>query len=136
MIATPCTRMCGMASARASPAHHASREMQIRESVRIKKATFLGDYAIRFAFTDGQVSDIYLHPFLNAAGQNPMNIQHLDVTRFRNFNLHCNVDVYWDDREICFRFETPYAGKLPKLPNVTGRPVRLANKPSATKAWT
>ena len=27
-----------------------------------------------------------------------------------------NVDVYWDDWEMCFRFETLYAGKLPKMP--------------------
>jgi len=89
--------------------------MSIAEDVRIKKATYLGDYAIRFTFTDRHVSQIDFHPFLSAAGQNPMNSQYLDVTRFRQFKLHKNVDVYWDDWEMCFRFETLYSGKLPKL---------------------
>lgn len=90
--------------------------MKIAEDARIKKATYLGDYAIRFAFTDGHVSEIDFHPFLSAAGQNPMNSQYLDVLRFRQFKLHRNVDVYWDDWEMCFRFETLYAGKLPRMP--------------------
>ena len=44
-----------------------------------------------------------------------MNNQYLDVLRFRAFKLHRNLDVYWDDWEMCFRFETLYAGKLPKM---------------------
>ena len=67
------------------------------------------------------MSEIDLHPFLSAAGQNPMNSQYLDVLRFRQFKLHRNVDVYWDDREMCFRFETLYTGKLPKMPKPLAR---------------
>ncbi|MBK7381935.1 MAG: DUF2442 domain-containing protein [Flavobacteriales bacterium] len=90
--------------------------MNIADNVRIKKAEYLGDYAIRFMFSDGHVAAIDFHPWLSAAGQNPMNSQYLDVTRFRKFKLHRNVDVYWDDWEMCFRFETLYAGKLPRMP--------------------
>ena len=90
--------------------------MNIPADIRIKKATYVADYTIRFTFTDGQVREIDFHPFLSAAGQNPMNSQYLDVLRFRQFKLHRNVDVYWDDWEMCFRFETLYAGKLPKMP--------------------
>jgi len=32
-----------------------------------------------------------------------------------------NVDVYWDDREMCFRFETLYTGKLTKMPKPLAR---------------
>lgn len=98
--------------------------MKIADDVRIKKATYVGDYTIRFTFTDGHISEIDFHPFLSAAGQNPMNSQYLDVLRFRQFKLHRNVDVYWDDWEMCFRFETLYAGKLPKLPAPQRRSVR------------
>jgi len=108
--------------------------MSIPDDARIKKASYLGDYAIRFAFTDGHVSDIDFHPFLSAAGQNPMNSQYLDVTRFRAFKLHRKVDVYWDDWEVCFRFETLYAGRLPKMPKVIRRPVRLSSKRTTSKA--
>jgi len=90
--------------------------MTIPNDSRIKKATYVGDYTIHFAFTDGHVSEIDFHPFLSAAGQNPTNSQYLDVLRFRQFKLHRNVDVYWDDWEMCFRFETLYSGKLPKMP--------------------
>lgn len=89
--------------------------MKIAEDVRIKKATYLGDYVIKLVFTDGHISEIDFHPFLSAAGQNPMNSQYLDVTRFRQFKLHKNVDILWDDWEMCFRFETLYSGKLPKM---------------------
>jgi len=89
--------------------------MKLAEDVRIKKAVYLHDSTIRFTFTDGHVSEIDFRPFLSAAGQNPMNNQYLDVLRFRAFKLHRNVDVYWDDWEMCFRFETLYAGKLPKM---------------------
>lgn len=90
--------------------------MNIPDHIRIKKAAYQGDYSIRFTFTDGHVSDIDFHPFLSSAGQNPMNSQYLDVLRFREFKLHRKVDVYWDDWEMCFRFETLYSGKLPKMP--------------------
>ncbi len=95
--------------------------MKIPEDVRIRKATYGGDYIIRFAFTDAHVSEIDFHPFLSAAGQNPMNSQYLDVTRFRLFKLHRNVDLYWDDWEMCFRFETLYTGHLPKFPKARRR---------------
>ena len=95
--------------------------MSIPETVRIETATYLGDYTICFTFTDGHVSTIDFRPFLSAAGQNPMNSQYLDVTRFRSFKLHRNVDVYWDDWEMCFRFETLYEGRLPKRPKLRTR---------------
>lgn len=59
--------------------------MTIPADIRIKKATYVGDYTIRFTFTDGHVSEIDFHPFLSATGQNPMNSQYLDVLRFRQF---------------------------------------------------
>ncbi|MDQ3100872.1 MAG: DUF2442 domain-containing protein [Bacteroidota bacterium] len=107
--------------------------MNIPDDVRIKKATYLRDYVIQFDFTDGHVSEIDFHSFLSAAGQNPMNSQYLDVIRFRQFMLHKNVDIYWDDWEMCFRFETLYSGKLPKMPKqLTARKRRSGEKsPSA-----
>jgi hypothetical protein len=109
-------------------------EVSIPGNVRIKKATSGGDYVIRFAFTDGRVSEIDFLPFLSAAGQNPMNSKYLDVTRFRTFQLHRNVDVYWDDWEMCFSFETLYEGKLPKMPRAIRKPVQRVIKRTRAKA--
>ena len=108
--------------------------MNIPDNIRIKKATYLGDYKIRFAFTDGHVSEIDFLPFLSAAGQNPMNSQYLDVTRFRNFTLHRNVDVYWDDWEMCFRFETLYDGTLPKMPRALRKSASRPSRRTPAKA--
>ena len=105
--------------------------MSIPEDVRIKKADYRGDYVIRFTFTDGHSSEIDFHPFLSAAGQNPMNSQYLDVLRFRKFKLHRNVDVYWDDWEMCFRFETLYRGQLPRFPKPRVRAARSAARAGA-----
>ena len=95
--------------------------MKISDDVRIEKVTYKGDYTILFEFTDGHASEIDFHPFLSAAGQNPMNSQYLDVHRFRKFQIHKNVDIFWDDWEMCFRFETLYNGKLPRLPRRSTR---------------
>jgi len=103
--------------------------MKIADDIRIKKAEYLRDYIIRFTFTDGHVSEMDFHPFLSAAGQNPMNSQYLDVLRFRAFKLHRKVDVYWDDWEMCFRFETLYKGQLPRMP----KPLSLSSRRSATQ---
>lgn len=103
--------------------------MTIAADVSIKKASYVADYIIRFSFTDGHVSEIDFHPFLSAAGQNPMNSQYLDLLRFRQFKLHRNVDIYWNDWEMCFRFETLYAGKLLEMP----KPLRLRAGGSATR---
>ncbi len=105
--------------------------MRIADDVRIKKAVYKGDYVIEFQFTDGHVSTIDFHPFLSAAGQNPMNSQYLDVLRFRRFKLHRKVDVYWDDWEMCFRFETLYSGRLPKFAKPAARTARTVTRTGA-----
>ena len=102
--------------------------MTIPEHVRIKEAAYQGDYVIRFAFTDGHVSTINFHPFLSRPGQNPMSSQYLDVKRFRKFKLHRKVDVYWEDWEMCFRFETLYHGKLPTVGRTKAGPSRSSSR--------
>lgn len=107
--------------------------MMIPEDARIKKATYEGDYVIRFEFSDGHSSRIDFLPFLSAAGQNPMNSQYLDVTRFRRFKIHRKVDIYWDDWEMCFRFETLYRGSLPGMPKPRAGRVRTVIVPSTAR---
>lgn len=57
------------------------------------------------------------------------------ITRFREFKLHKNVDVFWDDWEMCFRFETLYQGQLPKFPKrVAAKRASRARKVQKVKA--
>ena len=86
--------------------------MSIPESVHIKQARHLGDYRIRFAFTDGRVTEVDFHGFLTKPAQNPMATQFLDVTRFRKFKIDQRADIVWGDWEMCFPFAALYAGDL------------------------
>ena len=84
--------------------------MKIPDTVRLKKATYLTDYVIRFVFTDGRTVDLDFHPLLNDEGQNPMTRQFLDVTRFKAFKVVNRRDIIWGDHEMAFPLATLYAG--------------------------
>lgn len=101
------------------------------ENVFIKHAKHLGDYRIRFEFTDGHSTEIDFHGFLTAPGQNPMATQFLDITRFREFTIDGRADIVWGDWEMCFPFAALYAGDL-KVDSL-GRRKRVSRKPLGTK---
>ncbi len=105
--------------------------MTIPENVFIKRAKHLGDYWIRFEFTDGNSTEIDFHSFLAAPGQNPMASQFLDVTRFRTFIIDGRADIVWGDWEMCFPFATLYAGDL-KVDSL-GNKKRVSRKPVKLK---
>lgn len=86
--------------------------MTIPENVFVKSAKYLGDYRIAFRFTDGHTTEIDLHSFLTAPGQNPMATQFLDVTRFKAFTIADRADIVWGDWEMCFPFAALYAGDI------------------------
>ncbi|MBK9175183.1 MAG: DUF2442 domain-containing protein [Flavobacteriales bacterium] len=104
--------------------------MVIPENVFIKRAKHLGDYRIRFEFTDGHAAEIDFHAFLTAPAQNPMAAQFLDITRFRDFTIDGRADIVWGDWEMCFPFAALYAGdlnvdSLGRKKRVSRRPVRV-----------
>jgi|GEM_PF-1688693 len=86
--------------------------MSIPENVLVKRTKHLGDYRIRFEFTDGHTTEIDFHGFLTRPAQNPMVTQFLDVTRFRKFKVDHRADIVWGDWEMCFPFASLYAGDL------------------------
>lgn len=79
-------------------------------NILIRKASYLGDYVIRIAFSDGRVVDMDFHPVLSDPGENPMVKQFLDITRFKEFKVVDKQDIVWGDHEMGFPFETLYAG--------------------------
>ncbi len=111
--------------------------MNIPENIFIKRAKYLGDYRIRFDFTDGATTELDFHGFLTAPAQNPMATQFMDVTRFKKFKIDGRADIVWGDWEMCFPFAALYAGDLDvdslgNKKNVSRKP--LLGSPSQKKA--
>jgi hypothetical protein len=86
--------------------------MTIPPNVHVKKATYIGDYRIGFAFTDGHTSELDLHAFLTKPAQHPGIARYLDVTLFRKFRVDQRADLVWGDWDMCFPFASLYAGDV------------------------
>ena len=101
--------------------------MSIPENVFVKRAKHLGDYRIRFEFTDGHTSEIDFHSFLTKPAQNPMATKFLDIMRFKKFKIDQRADIIWGDWEMCFPFAALYAGDLDV--DSLGNKKRVSRKP-------
>ena len=101
--------------------------MSSPENVFVKRAKHLGDYRIRFEFTDGHATEIDFHGFLTKPAQNPMATQFLDITRFKKFKVDQRADIAWGDWEMCFPFAALYAGDLEV--DSLGKKKKVSRKP-------
>jgi hypothetical protein len=68
--------------------------------ISIVKAEYLGDYQIKFDFSDGVERVINFFPFLSQA-RNPMTRKYLDQKLFSEYSIHYG-DIVWNDYELCF----------------------------------
>ena len=87
---------------------------KLLDDVRLLSATYLHDYVIRFAFSDGKTNDIDFHPFLSKTPQNPMTSKYLNLDLFKKFKITPINDISWNDREMCYSFDTLYRGYVEK----------------------
>lgn len=78
--------------------------------ISIDKAEFIGDYQIKFSFSDGVVQLIDFSEFLMNA-KNPMTKKYLDQNLFRNFSIVYG-DIIWNDYELCFPIWDLHEGKI------------------------
>ena len=78
--------------------------------ISIDKAEFIGDYQIKFSFSDGVVQLIDFSEFLMNA-KNPMTKKYLDQNLFRNFSIGYG-DIIWNDYELCFPIWDLHEGKI------------------------
>ena len=78
--------------------------------VSIDKADYVGEYKIKFLFSDGSVRMIDFSDFLNNA-KNPMTRKYLDKKLFKNFLLDYG-DIIWNDYEMCFPIWDLHEGKI------------------------
>lgn len=78
--------------------------------ISIEKTTYLGDYKIRFFFSDGSIRIIDFEKFLSNS-KNPMTKKYLDKELFQKYNLDFG-DIVWNDYELCFPIWDLYQGKI------------------------
>jgi hypothetical protein len=78
--------------------------------ISINKAEYMGDYKIKFLFSDGNEKEIDFSPFLVAA-KNPMTKKYLDKQLFANYKIEYG-DIIWNDYEMCFPIWDLYEGNL------------------------
>ena len=78
--------------------------------IEINRADYLGDYKIRFVFSDGEIRTIDFADFL-ASAKNPMTKKYLDKNEFKSFKIEFG-DIAWNDYEMCFPIWDLYEGKV------------------------
>lgn len=78
--------------------------------ISISKANYLGDYRIKFCFSDGVEQVIDFSDFLNNA-KNPMTRKYLDKALFQKYTIEYG-DINWNDYEMCFPLWDLHEGKI------------------------
>jgi hypothetical protein len=78
--------------------------------VSINQADYIGEYKIKFKFSDGVERLIDFSTFLNSA-KNPMTRKYLDKKLFENFVIEYG-DLTWNDYEMCFPIWDLHEGKI------------------------
>jgi hypothetical protein len=78
--------------------------------ISIKKADYIGEYKIKFLFSDGVDRLIDFSDFLKNA-RNPMARKYLDKKLFENFSIDYG-DIVWNDYEMCFPIWNLHEGKI------------------------
>jgi DUF971 family protein len=78
--------------------------------ISIVEAQYLGDYKIRFIFSDETERVINFSNFLNNA-RNPMTTKYLNKQLFKNYSIEYG-DIVWNDYEMCFPIWDLYEGKI------------------------
>lgn len=78
--------------------------------ISINKADYVGDYKIKFIFSDGIERLIDFSSFLNTA-RNPITKKYLDKQLFKKFLIDFG-DIVWNDYEMCFPIWDLHEGKI------------------------
>jgi len=78
--------------------------------ISITKAEYIGEYKIRFSFSDGMVKIVDFSTFLKNA-RNPMAKKYIDKNLFREYSIEYG-DIIWNDYEMCFPIWALYEGNI------------------------
>jgi DUF971 family protein len=78
--------------------------------ISIIKADYVGEYKIKFSFSDGVERLIDFSNFLKNA-KNPMTKKYLKKPLFKRFSIEYG-DIIWNDYEMCFPIWDLHEGKI------------------------
>lgn len=78
--------------------------------ISILKAEYVGEYKIKFSFSDGVVRQIDFSSFLDNA-RNPMTKKYLDKHLFAKYRIEYG-DIIWNDYEMCFPIWDLHQGEI------------------------
>lgn len=80
------------------------------QSIFIVSATYIEGYKIAFEFNNGNRNTVDFEPFLSKPFQNPMTSKYKNLDLFRDFEIVAKRSISWNNREMCYPFETLYNG--------------------------
>ena len=78
--------------------------------ISIEKAEYLGEYKIKFSFSDSVERIIDFSDFLRKA-KNPMTKKYLDKQLFEKYSIEYG-DIIWNDYEMCFPIWDLHEGEI------------------------
>jgi len=78
--------------------------------ISIIKAEYIGEYSIKFSFSDGVEKVIDFNDFLKNA-RNTMTKKYLDKQLFKNYTIEYG-DIIWNDYEMCFPIWDLHEGSI------------------------
>ena len=81
------------------------------KTIAITRAQYLGEYKIRFTFSDQTERSIDFGDFLSRS-KNPMTRKFLDKNLFKIFKIEFG-DIVWNDYELCFPIHDLHEGQCP-----------------------
>jgi hypothetical protein len=80
------------------------------EVIEIISAVFIGDYAIRILFTDGESKLVDFKKFLESSSH-PSIKKYLDETKFKEFKI-VEGNLNWNDYDLIFPIQDLYRGVI------------------------
>ncbi len=78
--------------------------------IEVKSALYIGDYAIRINFNDGDSKLVDFKQFLEKS-LHPSIRSYLDESKFRNYQI-VDGNLNWNDYDLIFPIEDLYQGKI------------------------
>lgn len=83
---------------------------QTNTSIEVLKAKYIGNFAIRIIFNDGNEKLVDFKPFLSQSAH-PSIKKYLHEENFKNFKIR-NGNLHWNDYELIFPVADLYEGKI------------------------
>ena len=83
---------------------------ELNDVIEVTAANYIGDYAVRISFNDGNEKLVDFKPFLSKS-LHPSISKYLDESIFRQFTIS-NGNLNWNDYDLIFPIHELYEGMI------------------------